>query len=261
MGWLLLFGLVGLGALFSILLDRRWQRRAWLRHQPPGSAQRPDWAATPQDNPLVAQIIGGWQKRLGWHTSPVQDQTKLRTWLVTHLAEEPTTQAWVAALTPAEFAALHQELAAFCQARQIDLAWLGEQALVRDPALAATVQAVVLHYIQAQQQAVTALAELQAFQTYLALAQRPYSYEYQPLVQQLYTQVVKAGLADPARPEALLATEKLRIEHMLRAIQTAAATDRRAFYRLVNTLHSPAPPTETTAAPTDAPQPLPATKS
>jgi hypothetical protein len=139
-------------------------------------------------------------------------------------------------LTDAEFAALHQQLAAFCATLQIDPAWLGEPPLAQDPALQAAIQTVVLHYVQAQHQAAGVQVELQAFKTWLALEQRPYSYEHQPLVHQLYTQVVKTGLAAPARPEALLATEKIGVEHMLRTLQAAATVDRRAFYQLLNTI-------------------------
>ena len=101
-------------------------------------------------------------------------------------------------------------------------------------------------------------AELQAFKTYLAIERRPYSYEYQPLIQQLYTQLVKAELTAPARPEALLATEKMRVEHMLRAIRAAADADRPAFYRVLNDLINP--PQHDGAAPGNS-QPVTATSS
>ena len=48
-----------------------------------------------------------------------------------------------------------------------------------------------------------------------------------------------ASAPAPARPEALLATEKIRVEYMLRAIQQAADADRPAFYRVLNALSNP----------------------
>jgi hypothetical protein len=245
---------VGLVAIISILLDRRWQRGA-LQRQPERVAQQspPLPAANGQNTTLVEQIKAGWHKRMGWRSEPSADQPKLRDWLMINLVDHPTTQQWVVQLTDAGFSTLHQQLQTFCSALQIDLAWLGEQPLAKDPALQATVQAVVLHYVQAQQQASSVQSDLLAFKTYLALEQRPYSYEYQPLVQQLYMQLVKAGLTTPARPEALLATEKIRVEHMVRAIQQAADADRPAFYRVLNAVSTPLQRAEETKAPVAAP--------
>lgn len=270
MDLLLLIMFLGLVAVLSILLDRRWQRRA-ARRQPQPSAGQPAplpvatdglrLAGGDQRTTLIGQIRNGWHKRMGWHTQADTEQPKLREWLVAKLADQPTTQRWVAGLPDSEFNALRQQVHAFCAALQIDLAWLGEPPLAQDPALQATIQAVVLHYVQAQHQAIDAQAEIQAFKTYLALQQRPYSYENQPLLQQLYTQLVKAGLAAPARPEALLATEKIRVEHMLRAIQAAAEADRPAFYRVVNAVsNSPQPEEAAPLSPTPAhaSQPVPA---
>jgi hypothetical protein len=237
MDLLILIFFISLIALVSILLDRRWQRRAVQRQQERVAKQvSPLPVANGQNSTLVDQIKAGWHKRMGWHSEPSADQPQLRTWLLANLADDPNTQQWIAGLTDVEFTALHQQLASFCSSLQIDLTWLGDQALAQDPTLQGAVQAAVLHYVQAQQQASVVQADLQAFKTYLALEQRPYSYEYQPLVQQLYTRLVKAGLTEPARPEALLATEKTRVEHMLRAIQHAAHRDRPAFYRILNTL-------------------------
>ena len=241
MDMLILIVFLGLVAIFSILLDRRWRRRA-LQHQQEQPAVQPSplSATHGQNNTLVDQIKAGWHKRMDWHTEPNTEQSMLRNWLITHLADHPTAQNWVAGLTDAEFSTLQQQLHAFCTSLNIDLAWLGEQPLTQDPALQAAVQATVLHYVQAQQQAASVRDDLLAFKTYLVLEQRPYSYEYQPLVQQLYTELVNARLTAPARPEALLATEKIRVEHMLRAIQAAAAADRPAFYRILNGLSNPA---------------------
>lgn len=232
---LILIFFLGLVATVSVLLDRRWQRRALQRQQRQFAGQ-PLPATAGQNFGLVDQIKADWHKRMGWHTEPRTDQPKVRAWLITHLADNPPTQRWVAGLTDAEFGILYQQVHAFCAAWQIDLAWLGEPPLAKDPILQAAVQATVLHYVQAQQQAAHVQAELQAFKSYLALEQRPYSYEYQPLIQQLYTQLVQSGLTAPARPEALLATEKIRVEHMLRAIEAAADADRATFYRALNTL-------------------------
>lgn len=240
MDLLILIFFVSLIALLSILLDRRRQRHTVLRQREQVTQPvTPLSAANGQNTTLVDQIKAHWQQRMGWRTESNAEQPMLRHWLIPNLADHPTTQSWVAGLTDTEFSDLRQQLHAFCTARQIDLAWLGEQPLAKDPPLQGTVQAVVLHYVQAQQQAISVQAELQAFKTYLAIERRPYSYEYQPLIQQLYSQLVKTGLTAPARPEALLATEKIRVEHMLRAIRAAADADRPAFYRVLNALINP----------------------
>ena len=253
MDMLILIVFLGLVAIFSILLDRRWQRRALQRKQEQPAVQPSSLSATTgQNTTLVDQMKAGWRKRMGWRTEANAEHSLLRAWLIANLAEHPLVQTWIIGLTDAEFSLLHQQLHAFCTSLQIDLTWLGEQPLSKDPNLQAAVQATVLHYVQAQHQAVGVQVDLLAFRTYLALEQRPYSYEYQPLVQQLYTQLVKAGLTAPVRPEALLATEKIRVEHMLRAIQAAADADRPALYRVLNALSNPpqsaGSPTVTTAA-------------
>jgi hypothetical protein len=242
---LVLIFFLGLISLFSILLDRVWQRRTGQRSQaqPVDRAPAgPSPATNGQNETLVAQIKAGWHKRMGWHTPLNTEQPRLRNWLITHLEEQPTVQSWVAGLSDAEFSGLQQGLHTFCTALQIDLAWLGKQQLTKDSVLQAAIQATVLHYVQAQHQAQGVQADLLAFKTYLALEQRPYSYEFQPLIQRLYTQLVSAGLAVPVRPETLLANEKVRIEHMLRAIEAAADTNRPAFYRILNALNNTPPP-------------------
>lgn len=234
---------LALVSLVAVLLDRRWQRRAQAGAT---QAEQPSVLAAAQgaSNTLVEQIKIGWQKRMGWRNPVAGEQAQLRAWLHTALADQPDAQEWMAGLNDPAFATLQQQMQAFCANQQIDLAWLGTPALAQDPALQATVQAVVLHYVQAQHQAANVQAELRAFKTWLALTERPYSHEYQPLVHQLYTRLVKAGLTEPARPEALLATEKLRVEHMLQAIQAAAEANRPAFYRMINALQQPQQPAE-----------------
>ena len=261
MALLVLIFFLGLISLFSILLDRVWQRRTGQRGQiQPGDpvAADPSPATVSQNETLVDQLKTGWHKRMGWHTPLNTEQPRLRNWLIANLEEQPTVQSWVAGLSDAEFSVLQQGLHTFCTALQIDLAWLGKQQLTKDSALQAAIQATVLHYVQAQHRAQGVQADLLAFKTYLALEQRPYSYEFQPLIQRLYTQLVSAGLAVPVRPEALLANEKVRIEHMLRAIQAAADTNRPAFYRILNTLsntpqHNGATTPLTPAAPINSP--------
>lgn len=246
---------VSLIAILSILLDRRRQRRTLLRQR--GQVTQPVTplpAANGLNTTLVDHIKANWHQRMGWRGPPNVEQPMLRQWLITNLPDQSTAQSWVAGLTNRGFSDLHQQLHAFCTAQQIDLAWVGEQPLAKDPPLQDAVQAVVLHYVQAQQQASSVQAELQAFKTYLAIERRPYSYEYQPLIQQLYTQLVKTGLTAPARPEALLATEKMRVEHMLRAIRAAADADRPAFYRVLNDLINP-PPRDGATAPVSAAAP------
>lgn len=237
MDLLILILFLGLIAFLSILVDRRWERRVWQRHQQQPS-QTP--AGPAQNASLTEQIIASWQKRMGWRAQPLSDQAKLRTWLNASLNDQPATQAWVAGLTDTEFNHLQQQLQTFCSSLQINLAWLGESALAADTALQTAIQTVVQHFVQAQQQSARVQAELRAFKHYLALTAHPYSYEQQPLIQRLYTQVVNAGLTDPARPEALLATEKLRIEHMMHAIESAATTHRTRFYQIMNELTSSA---------------------
>ena len=244
MALLVLIFFLSLVAVSSILLDRVFQRRAAQQRKVP-AAQTAAFspARNGQNTTLVDQIKTGWHKRMGWHTQstshPNAEQPRLRSWLITNLTDQPITQHWIAGLSDREFSVLQQQLYAFCTALQIDLAWLGEQSLTKDPALQAAIRATVLHYVQAQQEANGVQADLHAFKTYLALEQRPYSYESQPLIQRLYAQLVSSGLATPARPETLLATEKIRIEHMLRAIQAAADTNRPAFYRILNGLNNP----------------------
>ncbi len=137
-------------------------------------------------------------------------------------------------MTEAEFDHFLDQLQILCGALQIDLAWLDDQVLARDPALQATLRTIVFHCIQAQHQAADIQADLQAFECYQAIKQRPYSQENQQLIERLYAQLVKAGLTSPARPEALGSTERIRVEYMLRAIENAATSHRSGFYQTLN---------------------------
>jgi hypothetical protein len=228
---LLLLLVVGMIAYLSSRLERRWRA---MQRQKTHATPTPGASSAGAD--VISQIVGGWQKRSGWSARSAQDQARLRAWLNSNLAGQPLLQAWVAGLTDDEFNHFQQQVQASCSTMNIDLTWLNEQPLNNDPTLLTTVQRIVLLVVHAQQEAASVQTDLRAFQIYRAIELHPYSYEYQPLIQQLYTQLVNAGLTAPARPEALLATEKIRVEHMLRAIEAAANADRPAFYRIVNGL-------------------------
>lgn len=231
----LLLLLLALGAIayLSSRLERRW--RAWQRQK---TQVNPAPGMDSHGADVVEQILSGWQKRTGWSARSAQDQAKLRAWLNSNLADQPPLQKWVAGLTGDEFNHFQQQLQTSCSILDIDLIWLNEQPLNNDHTLLTTVQRIVLHVVHAQQEAASVQTDLRAFQIYRAIELHPYNYEYLPLIQQLYTRLVKARLTAPARPEALLATEKIRVEHMLRAIEAAAHADRPAFYRVVNELGS-----------------------
>jgi hypothetical protein len=85
---LMLIVFLGLVALVSIPVDRRWQGYALARRPAQPTATPTPLAATNgQSLSLLEQIKAGWRKRMGWRTQADADPPKLRAWLTAHLAD------------------------------------------------------------------------------------------------------------------------------------------------------------------------------
>jgi hypothetical protein len=259
-------------SLISIVVDRRWQARQQTAN---ASAEelRPSFTTRvtegfrsrmprltreiEADNAAVkeagagfaARVAEGFRNYMPWRKQP-EAQQKFRTWLTDALTD-PSEKAWLQALSDDEFAIFSEQLADFCSELGIDPTWLGEPSLTKDFELEQVVKDVVLNFYRARRQAVLVQQDLKAFKIYLAIEERPYSREHQSTIQQLYSRLVSEGLASAVPPGVLMATEKIRQQHMLKAIQTAADKDRKAFNLVLKAIvNDPTPELSTTPAPT-----------
>ncbi len=124
---------------------------------------------------------------------------QLRAWAADHQALEPALQQWITRLSAKEAELLFDLLSGYCASLQWELTWLFAPQIKKAPALQAVLEESVSTYARTILVALQMEVDVQAFQTYVAFAQKPTARSHRPLVEQLYHKVDQGGLTPPAK--------------------------------------------------------------
>ncbi|MBI4772033.1 MAG: hypothetical protein HY784_16860 [Chloroflexi bacterium] len=226
-------------------------------------------AATKTVTGTVAGATGNWLNRL---KSPFQTRSaagkQLKAWageaelaqktaLYKSLSEEAAgLSTRLASLSDEQAARFANELAAFCRTQNMELAWLFDATV--DVEMKTALEEIVMLYSLAVWKGSSAqpLAVLQSWQA------APHQKENRAFAQKLFARLVAAGLAS-APGELLLASDKEREAHVVKAIRLAAAQNHAAVLALVVELLSDenAGKPGKTQSPKNTPKPAPPAES
>jgi len=160
----------------------------------------------------------------------------LRAWAAESLNQNKGLQNWITTLSDNGAQALTQQLIDFCHNLNVELMWLLDKGLEKDPELKQTIGEIAVGYATACWKAAQAQEDLKTYQSYLSLLENPTSKENRVLSQSVFTELVKRGLTPAVKAELFLATDKERQEHVLEAIKKAAEKDRKAFNQVLSTV-------------------------
>jgi hypothetical protein len=251
------------------ILSVRWERRFRARQEQqavagPSAVQETvtalqskwqEWQAHLPALEHFKSLSNGLQPQ----ASPTDLPARFLAWADQALTDDPALQAWLRQLPPQGQLIITQRLAAFCTDIGFELTWLLDRHLALDKEVEAGACQVVRDYCRACYQAVPIFSDLQLLQPYLLLRETPANRTNRPFGQQLYTQLVAAGLAAPLPADLALATETVRWDYVSQAIEQAAATHPSELAVIVKELTQAAttPPEPAAPAPV-APQPAPA---
>jgi hypothetical protein len=149
------------------------------------------------------------------------------------LPEETTgLTTWLQSLSDTEAAQLAAELDQFCHTLNLELAWLYDPA---EAEMKAAMKQVVALYGLSLWKA----RQLQTLAAFQAWQLAPEKREHRVMTEKLYLKLSEAGLVT-APANLLLASDKERQAHVVKAIQAAATQDRAAVLAMVAELRTAA---------------------
>lgn len=259
-----LFPLLLLLIIMVAILSVRWERRFRARQEQNAPA---GFAAVQGTVTALQSKLQEWQSQLpaldriktlpsGLLPQPLPEDLPARflTWADTAFAGDPALQQWLRQLPEQGQQIITQRLAAFCTDIGFELLWLLDHQLDLDQAVQHGAQTVVQNYCRACYEAVPIFADLQLLRPYLALRAAPTHRAHRPFGQQLYIQLVAAGLATPLPADIALAAEAVRWDYVSQAIAQAATADPHAVCTLVKQIAQADanPPVTATPPPPDA---------
>ncbi len=201
-------------AIVAFVIERRW--RTGKETETAKSVQKTNGRLTK----LRDKVTRRKQKEL---------PKKFQAWAAKMLTEEQGLKDWLTALSPEEAQSFTKQVAAFCADLNLDLSWLVERQLDKDPELEQTASSVVVFYCLSCQQAAQAQGDFKAFDAFQSLLQKPSNKVKRTLSQKLFAELVKQEMAPAISPEFFLAPEKERQAYMMESIQKAADADRSKF--------------------------------
>ena len=211
--------------------------------------------ATKNASSTVAEKTGGW---FNWVKKPFKKQAslgnQLKTWAAGLDADHQELSAWLKGLSDQAADQLANDLSAFCRSQNLELSWLFDEKTA--PELKNSLEEVLLLQTQSIFKAGQA-QPLIAFHQWQAAPSKP---ENRAFTQKLFVQLVSAGLTS-VPGDLLLASDKVRESHVLKAIQSALSENRAAVLGLLNEVHAAKEPIVEIVESTEAAQPEPAKKS
>lgn len=145
-----------------------------------------------------------------------------------------------------------RELAAFCDDAGFDLAWVTQDAIKND-SLRATLQAAVLHHLNALHQASAAQATLALYKQLVAWLQDPSARRQRAQTRKVYALLAAEGVVPPASADTLLASDKNRWIYVRNALLEAYGRNPAAVERAVSRIMLTPDQTPAGAAPTPVP--------
>lgn len=149
---------------------------------------------------------------------------QFRAW-VTDAPVDPSLKAWLSSLSDEGMQALTMQISEFCTNLNLDLRWLVEHQLDKEPQFKAFMQDIVILYCTACWKAVQA----QPTAVFLNLYESIVASHNDQYTQPLFAELVKRDMASNAPPEVLVAPKNQRQDYMLAAIRQAANDDWHKF--------------------------------
>ena len=253
---LVLFALI-LAAIIWVVLKPKWLPKPPENQVTDRIAKSANKAsqATRNASSNVAEKTGGWFR---WAKKPFKKPAslgnQLKTWATGLDLDHQELGAWLMGLSDEAANKLANELSAFCRSQNLELSWLFEEKTA--PELKNSLEEVLLLQTQSIFKAGQA-QPLIAFHQWQAAPSKP---ENRAFTQKLYAQLVSAGLTS-VPGDLLLASDKVRESHVLKAIQSALSENRAAVLGLLNEVHAAKEPVIEIVESTEAAQPEPAKKS
>ena len=131
--------------IISIVMDRRWQARKAAKDAPEQSDAQESEDTTEKSSGLGglrARMLGGKNKDL---------PKKFQAWAEKNMttAKEKGMKSWISDLSPDEAKVFTEQVAAYCADMNMDLAWLVDEKLDKDPALEKATKNIVTSYCMA----------------------------------------------------------------------------------------------------------------
>jgi len=151
---------------------------------------------------LLSLVIIGvvWRRRNAQkHRRRVLHQ--LRRWLGARETLEPTLQRWVNGLSASEADMLLDLLTGYCTSLNWELTWLFTPQLQKVPALQQALEESVMAYARSLLTSLQLVEEVQAYNAYVALLQKPASRQQFTLVQKLYNALSAQGVIPLTTPK------------------------------------------------------------
>jgi len=223
----------------------------------------------PEKEPTMISKASGWMddqvtgisNKLGWKKNKDLPE-QFKAWVTDSKEADAGLKTWLANLSEDGLKALTEQLTEFCGSLNLELDWLVNKGIEKDPDLREVVSEVVLSYCTACWKATESQDELQIFKTYISLIENPTSKSNIALSKEVFTALVKEGLAETAPPELFLAPDKERQTHMVETIQKVADDNRKTFNKILRgaiaSQEETAPSTTTTEEAETTPQTAPA---
>lgn len=165
--------------------------------------------------------------------SYLPDTDAFKSWIKQELNDHPRLCEWLLSSPEEGFKALTRQLAEFCQELSIDLTWLVNGDLKREPELEQVAREVVIAYCDACLKAIKIQTELAAFGKYQANLDRLAQPRNREASQRLLERLRAHQLAPPAEPDIMLASEYERYQYVLSTLRQASLKDPETFDKLV----------------------------
>lgn len=221
-----------IGATIAIFVDRNMQAKKKLEKT----------VGTPESNEEAAQTEAGKDQsqpgRLQNYVSSVRNRlpggkkyetAKQFQAFADATFEDTQLKAWLTGLSPEAANALVEQLADFCYNLGFELQWLLDDTMNHDPEIKQEAITVVTAYCRACWNAAQSYSDFELFKLLKEIEQAPFARKHQDLGRRLFAELVRRDMAASVPTELFLASEKERQEHMARAIQQAAESNRDAF--------------------------------
>ncbi len=214
-----------IGATIAIFVDRNIQARKKAAQIEAVETETATAQAEPQSGNLF-QYVTSIRNRLTGNKAEVAK--KFQNWAETNI-EDAQLKAWLMGLSPEAAGALVEQLADFCFNLGFELEWLLEDTMSRDPEIKQEAVAVVTSYCRACWSAAQSYTDFELFKLLQEVEQAPFTRKHRDLSRRLFGELVNREMAASVPAELFLASEKEREEHMTKAIQQAAETNRDGF--------------------------------
>jgi hypothetical protein len=203
----------------SIGMDRRWQARKADKDSP-----------EEDDTSEKSSRLGNLKDKVTGGKNQEELAKKFQAWAGSALTtKEKGLKSWIEDLSLEEAKVFAGQVDAFCADMNMDLAWLVDEKLDKDPQLEKAAKSIVISYCVACWEAMQAQNDFKVFTTYQSMIDKPSTKANQALSQKLFTELVKQDMAPAISPELFVASEKEKQAQVMESIQQAADSNQAKF--------------------------------